>query len=173
MKDEYFKWLTSQICGSRYSSSISYRKLFRYLHDTDFRFVLPMDENRAEDGISLRYHFAVEIGYEHIPESLYGPCSVLEMLIALSMKCEDYMDDTDYGDRTKQWFWNMLKNLGIGCMEDSIFDERLVRNSLERFMNRTYEPDGQGGLFTIKNCPHDLRNVEIWHQLCWYINSIT
>ena len=112
MKDEYFEWLTNLICGNKYSNDISYRKLFEYLHGTDFIFVLPMDQNRAEDGISLRYHFALEIGYEHIPESLYGPCSVLEMLIALATKCEDYMDDTDYGDRTKQWFWNMLKNLG-------------------------------------------------------------
>ena len=172
MKDEYFKWLTNLACGDRYND-ISYNRLFTCLHNTEFKYVLPMDENMAENGISLRYHFALELGYEHIPECLYGPCSVLEMLIALSMKCEDYMDDAAYGDRTRQWFWNMLTNLGIGYMEDSIFNKASVKQSLDRFMNREYDPDGRGGLFRIKDCRYDLREVEIWHQLCWYINSIT
>jgi hypothetical protein len=139
-----------------------------------------MDENRALDGIELRYRFAHYKGIDFYPtikdvESyLDGPCSVLEMMVALAMRCEDtIMDDAKVGDRTKQWFWGMITSLGLGGMRDDLFDKRYVTDILERFLNREYEPNGKGGLFYIRSCDKDLRDVEIWHQLLWYLNSIT
>lgn len=173
MIDKYFEWLSNLACGSRYSSDVSYNKLLVYLHQTEFRYLIPMDENMAEHGVNLRYHFAIEQGLEDVPECLYGPCSVLEMMLALSLKCEEIMDDTSIGDRTRQWFWNMLGSLGVGSMRDDIFDKKYVANAINRFLDRQYEPNGRGGLFTIRDCEYDLRNVEIWYQLCWYLNSIT
>lgn len=82
------------------------------------------------------------------------------------------MDDPDVGDRTGQWFWGMIKNLGLGSMTDARFDEEYVESVIERFLNREYEPDGRGGLFRIRNCTEDLRNVEIWYQMCWYLDTI-
>ena len=82
------------------------------------------------------------------------------------------MDDTRYGDRTTQWFWNMIVNLGLGGMVDALVDIEEVDKIIERFLNREYEPNGRGGLFTIDNCEEDLREVEIWYQLCWYLDSI-
>jgi hypothetical protein len=106
--------------------------------------------------------------------ALDGPCSVLEMMIALAIRCEEtIMDDPDIGDRTRQWFWGMIINLGLGGMTDANFDPDFVDDSVLRFLNRDYEPDGRGGLFTIRNCHRDLRDVEIWYQLCWYLDSIT
>ena len=55
---------------------------------------------------------------------------------------------------------------------DLLFDAEFVDDVIARFLNREYEPDGKGGLFTIKNCNHDLRTVEIWRQLSWYLGSI-
>lgn len=173
MINEYFSWLTDLACGDRYSEGISYSKLLTYLHQTEFKYLLPMDENMAEHGMNLRYYFSVEQDLDDIPECLYGPCSVLEMILALSMKCEELMDDTDIGNRTRQWFWNMLGSIGIGSMRDDIFDYNYVKNKVDRFLNREYEPNGKGGLFTIRNCAEDLRKVEIWYQCCWYLNSIT
>jgi hypothetical protein len=40
------------VVDNRYSKS--YRKLFARLHDTEFTYTIPMDGNRAEDGIDLR-----------------------------------------------------------------------------------------------------------------------
>ena len=66
----------------------------------------------------------------------------------------------------------MINNLGLGDMIDSRFDEFYVEETIDIFLNREYQSNGKGGLFTIKNCDYDLREVEIWYQLCWYLDSI-
>ena len=98
---------------------------------------------------------------------------MLEMMIALSIRCEEtIMDDPRVGNRTGQWFWSMITNLGLGGMVDSQFDKRFTDETINRFLRRRYAPNGTGGLFTIKNCNRDLRTVGIWCQLCWYLDSI-
>lgn len=174
----YFNWLYSAVCGDRRSRPVSFRRLMIKLHDTDFKYFVSRDENKAIDGMDLRYRFAVMSGYDHssdvIVDILSGPCSVLEMMVALAIHCEeDIMDDPSYGDRTGQWFWNMIVNLGLGSMTDYNFDEEYIDEVLERFLNREYAPDGRGGLFTIRGCDADLRTVEIEYQLLWYLNTIT
>lgn len=178
INDEYFEWLYGLVCGQRYSKHISYERLLRRLHGTRFRYLIPRDRSRAEDGIDLRRRFAIARGYEDpddtIMDILSGPCSVLEMMVALAIRCEEcIMDDPDVGDRTGQWFWEMVTNLGLGAMMDSRFDKRFVDNTIARFLAREYEPDGRGNLFRIRHCDKDLRTVEIWYQLCWYLDSIT
>lgn len=176
INNDYFEWLFNLVCGDRYSRDyITYEKLLRYLHDTEFRYSIPKDKNRAGDGIDLRYRFAIRYS-DSQDATLYlkGPCSVLEMMIALAIRCEEnIMDDAQIGDRTGQWFWQMVANLGLGSMDDNRFDIQLVEDVIERFLDREYEPDGKGGLFTVRHCEYDLRDVEIWYQLCWYLDSIT
>ena len=82
------------------------------------------------------------------------------------------MDDPRYGDRTAQWFWGMITNLGLSPMKDRKFDERFVDDVVDRFLDREYRPDGKGGLFHIKDCDGDLRDLEIWRQLLWYLDTI-
>lgn len=173
--DEYFEWLSYVVCGEQYESEVSYRKLLTHLHEVEFTYILPMDENRAGNGINLRYRWALDIDEDtdYILDVLDGPCSVLEMMVALALHCEEnIMDDPMYGNRTGQWFWGMVNNLGLGAMYDKLYDERYVDEVITRFLNREYERDGRGGLFTIKNCKYDLRDVEIWHQLSWYLSTI-
>lgn len=166
IENEYFEWLYDLVCEGRYARSISYRKLLMHLHDTEFVWSIPKDENRADDGIRLRERF-VDGNY------IYGPCSVLEMMVALALRCEEnIMDDPKVGNRTRQWFWEMIVNLGLGAMTDDVYDEREVTGIVERFLDRDYDPDGKGGLFRIRDCDRDLRDVEIWYQLCWYLDSI-
>ena len=173
--NEYFMWLYDLVCSGRYFKTISYDKLFSLLHNTEFVYTIPKDANRAENGIELRYHFACE--HPEIKDAdlyLDGPCSVLEMMVALSVHCEeDFMDDPRVGNRTGQWFWCMITNLGLGTLYDSKFDEDYAIRVINRFLNRDYEPNGKGGLFYIRNCDIDLRDVEIYHQMCLYINSIS
>lgn len=172
VRNDYFEWIYELMCEERYANDISYRRLFTRLYDTEFLYLMPIDKNRAGDGEALRWRFALVRGLDYIPDSLNGSCSVLEMMVALALRCEEtIMDDTRYGNRTGQWFWDMIVSLGLGSMYDSNFDERYVDKAILRFLYREYEPDGKGGLFTIKNCDVDLRELEIWDQLNLYIEA--
>lgn len=174
VQNEYFEWMMDLVCHDRYASDISYRKLFSYLHATEFTYLLPRDANRAAGGLSLRYRFAYYNDEMSDAESyIYGPCSVLEMMIALAICCEEEtMSDPDIGDRTGQWFWGMINNLGLGAQTDNRFDRQYVKDVVRRFLNREYEPNGKGGLFTVRHRNADLRNVEIWCQLNWYLDEL-
>ena len=172
INNEYFEWLFDLVCDQKFSRNISYRKLLTHLHCIEFTYSIPNDENRAEDGIDLRYRFACEQNDRELADYITGPCSVLEMIIALSVRCEEsIMDDPDIGNRTNQWFWSMITNLGLGSMSDDCYDRAAVDAVIERFLNREYEPDGRGGLFTVRNHKEDLREIEIWYQLCYYLDN--
>ena len=173
INDDYFEWLCEVVDSKRFSKHVSYRKLLMHLHNIEFTWFIPYDDNRADDGIMLRRKYALARHDEELSDYISGPCSVLEMMAALAIRCEEsIMDDTLFGNRTGQWFWGMIHNLGLSPMNDSNFDAEFVDDVIARFLNREYEPDGKGGLFTIKNCDHDLRTVEIWRQLSWYLGSI-
>ena len=66
----------------------------------------------------------------------------------------------------------MITSLGLGSMLDERYDRRYVDYIINRFLNREYKPNGEGGLFTIRNTKRDMRTVEIWYQLNEYINTI-
>lgn len=172
--NEYFEWLYHLACGQRFAPDISYRKLLMHLHSVPFRYSIKKDINRAADGLDLRDRFAYDYtDVEGVDMYLDGPCSVLEMMIGLALRCdEEIMDDPILGDRTRQWFWNMIVSLGLGSMVDYNYNKQYTEETIQRFLDRKYEPNGKGGLFTIRNCDSDLRKAEIWHQLCWYLDSI-
>lgn len=173
--NEYFDWMCQLVSDKRYTRNQSYRKLLSKLHNIDFVYAIDMDGNRAADGIDLRYYFGGERGYEdYIITSFLDdrPCSILEMMIALAKRCENIMEDPEIGDRTAQWFWEMISNLGLYDMYDSNFDRRYVEVTIDIFLNRGYERNGKGGLFVIKHPKRDLRTVEIWYQMNWYLDSI-
>lgn len=173
INDEYFEWLCDLIDSKRFAKQVSYRKLLMRLHDIEFTWFIPRDDNRADDGIQLRRRFALVREDLSLQRYLQGPCSVLEMMVALAIRCEEtIMDDVLMGNRTGQWFWGMVHNLGLSPMNDSKFDREFVDDIISRFLNREYEPNGKGGLFTVKHCDSDMRTVEIWCQLSWYLDSI-
>lgn len=175
LNNAYFEWMYQLVCSEQYSRRLSYRKLLYLLHDTEFTYTIPMDGNRAEDGTDLRYRFGYENTYESPMIATYldnRPCSVLEMMIALAIRCEEHiMDDPDIGNRTGQWFWNMIVNLGLGSMNDEKFNKNHAREIIQKFLNREYRQNGNGGLFTVRHCRVDLRSVEIWYQMCWYLDE--
>lgn len=152
-----------------------YDLLLKYLFNTEFYWLMPMDENRALDGIALRDRFARSRGYsyEEVESILNGPCSVLEMMIALSIRMEnDYLFDFDDGDKTGQWFWYMIVNMGLGGCTDDKFDKEYVENVVETFLERAYSKTGQGGLFRTTDQFGDARRREIWVQMCNFVNSL-
>lgn len=176
LNNKYFEWLYRLVCGNEEYTRLSYRKLLSFLHSIEFVYTVDFDENRAQDGIAFRYRFGYEYGYSQniIEDCLdHGPCSVLEMMVALAFKVEEeIMDDVNFGNRTGQWFWGMIVSLGLGYMNDREFNESGAYRILSKFLDRRYDPNGKGGLFTIEDCKYDLREVDIWTQFMWYLNTI-
>lgn len=174
IEKDYFSWICSIVCRKHKN----FQRLMAVLYDTDFVYILPMDANRAADGVDLRYRFGTERSYpKSVIESRLDirECSVLEMMVALAIRCEEHiMSDPDIGNRTEKWFWNMVESLGLGFMTDDGFDERHIKKVLNRFLKREYKRDGEGGLFRLKRSSQktDLRNVEIWYQMMSYLNEI-
>lgn len=175
IQDEYFEWIIRLVTEGKYAGRKSWRKLFRLLHETEFIYILDMDANRADDGIDLRYRFAWE---RHLDarkvDTAFGDrsCSVLEMMAALALRCEEHiMDDPESGNRTGKWFFEMIESLGLEDMDDEHFDKITAADILARFMRREYRADGRGGLFTVDDGIHDMRDTEIWYQMMWYLNE--
>lgn len=176
IEQEYFEWMFHLVCVGRFANKNTFRKLLSFLHNVEFTYSIPKDSNRADDGIELRYRYAYVNGLDvdDVLNNIVGPCSVFEMILALAIRCEEtIMDDPLLGDRTGQWFWKMITNLGLGSMSDARFDRDRVEYVIAKFLNRDYEADGRGGLFRIRNCKYDLRNVEIWTQMLYFLDSIS
>lgn len=176
LNNEYFEWMCRVISTPPYSKRVSYRKLLYFLYNTVFEYTFDMDGNRAEDGIELRYRFGYERDIEDrmIASCLDDrPCSMLEMLVALSIRCEEHiMDNPEIGNRTGQWFWGMIENLGLGHMTDDRFRPKYANDIIQRFLNHEYAPNGEGGLVTVHDTRRDLRKAEIWYQMMWYLNEV-
>lgn len=182
LKERYFNWLCDQVGDCFPHSGYPYKKLLRLLFSINFTFRMSMDRDRYDDGINLRFDFGYSISdadntrirsedAQLIMERLSDdPCSVLEMMVALSIKCEELMADDELGDRIGQWFWGMIVNLGLESMDDENFNEHYCRRVVDRFLRRKYEPNGKGGLFYIDNCYRDLTRSEIWYQMQWYLD---
>lgn len=165
MNEEYFKWLIKKIANT--SIQRRYSTLLRQMFDTAFVYTIPLDENRMMDGMELRVMY-----HEDTKNSFYSnkPCSILEMMIALARRAEIHiMDNPEYGDRTDIWFWTMIESLGLSDQTNNHYNHIYVTDVLRRFLERKYAASGKGGLFTIPDCKVDLRNVEIWWQMNWYM----
>ena len=180
VEKRYFDWLYEVVCGKWEPRNLSFRRLLTFLYDTPFRPDNEMDCNRAIDGENLRWRFAAEchdipgdIPENNVSVVFHGkPCSMLEMMVALVLRCEEtIMEDADAGNRTGQWFWNMVVSLGLAAMDDSRFHQSRAEFVVERFHRRDYQPNGAGGLFTMQNPKEDMRTLDIWYQMMAYLNE--
>ena len=165
----YFDWLVSFVAPD-FVASDSYQNVLYALYKKDFRWFVHNDDNRAEDGLDLRLRFEDDTSETC---DKVGPCSVLEMMIALAIRCEnELMYDPEEGDRTDQWFWTMMDNLKLNYLTDDVFNLRDFDQIVDRFLDRTYEPDGYGGPFYIHNFRGDMRKIELWYQLNFYLEEM-
>ena len=152
MNEKYFEWLCQQVKADK-----KYNLLMRKLYSKEYYWTLKMDENRSEDGKNLRKKFG---------EDFPGPCSVLELLVSLSLRWYTEMISYDGSEEGyERYFWKLIKNLGLNKYTDKKFDVERVDYILETFLDRTYEFNGKGGLFPLKKCSEDQRKVELWYQL--------
>ena len=178
LNNEYFEWMYHLVCNDnkQKKNTISYRKLLYFLHSFTFVPKMEMDDNRRADGVYFRYRFGYENGYPDAYISEYldtdDDCSVLEMMVALSYKVEEEIaSNYMMGDRTSQWFWMMVISLGLNGMEDHNFNRDYCAMVLNNFVNRKYNYNGKGSLFTLEHPHRDMRETDIWCQCMWYLDE--
>ena len=180
MKNRYFDFLCS-IVGRMYE----YSKLLGELHGMEFYSLIPNDDNRCEDGKQLREKFNDEEGQQALSQSDLGECTVLEMLIGLSFRLEFETMSSRWEKTPSEWFWILIDNLGLMSWEwtedNGGIDVRIPRRDMERertdyiqnkvgiFLDRSYDTNGHGGLFPLRNPQKDQRRIEIWYQMSAYI----
>lgn len=155
MEHPYFEWLLAMPGFDK-----RYRKIMDILFTERFRWLIDIDEDRAEDGKDLRYEFANEFGYGSMFDYLDTPCNCAEVIIALARRHERQWDNPKYGDRTWVWVQSMLDSLGLhpGISYDSTLE------IIDRWLDRRFNRDGSGSLFTIPNSVMDMRKIDIWRQ---------
>lgn len=164
----YLEWLIDLVSEDDYHR-YSYQKLFSLMLDKEFDWFIKNDGNRAIDGEELRDLYFKETGLDSCKD---GPCSVMEMFVALAIRCEmDIMYDPSEGDRTSMWFWIMMENLELDDLDDNTFSYEIAEDILDTFLSRRYCKDGYRGPFYVSNSKVDLRKVELWYQLNYYLQE--
>lgn len=167
LEGRYLSWLHSKVVLEYMpSSDRSFYELLRILHGIEFTWYVIGDDNRMAYGLEIRKMFVRESRSCVDDQWLSEPCSVLEMLIALSDLAEF---DTDTPRHI--WFWKFMENLGLSDMNDASNPDAYsdVEPIVQCFVDRGYSPNGQGGLFPLRDPNDDQRNVELYYQFCAYL----
>jgi hypothetical protein len=164
IENEYFNWLCAKVLER---NARMYHEVLKILFRTEFVWLVPFDQNRAEDGIELRQDFQNETGTRQDPLWENQPCSVFEVFLAFAYRASF---QTDIPART--WFWMFMENLHLDQFRQvSDADRPIIEDILNTFIWRTYDSHGYGGLFPMAHTEHDQRKREIWWQFCEYVED--
>ena len=153
------------------AAHMCYFLLAIHLHTKEFIPIIENDDNRAKDGIELRKRYALYCSaYSDYSCLMTKPCSFLEMFVALAMNIDSDIMCSPYDDfdRSQNWFWVMMDNLGFEQFNDANWDAKAleyVTNKLDDLNKRHIGADGSGGIFPLKNPQKDQRITEIWYQM--------
>lgn len=156
---DYQQWLCNR------AVPLNYSELATKLANTDYIWIFDLDQNRAEGGLVLRSEYAIETGV-YQSDVADGPCSCLEMMIAYS---RNLVQQSGYGN--EQTFFNdFLFNTGLAAFDDAHWDDREASAVIDIWLNREYQPNGQGNLL-VTGLGIDLRTMDTWSQLATYVNE--
>ena len=148
------------------------------------------DIDREKDGLELRKGWPCEthnldnIIWDEYPvyDLDYGlytiPCTIFEMIIGISKRMSEQLMDEDGEDKTAQYFWEIIGNLGLDCWDDDNFGwetglaPKNIGKICEILCKRQYNPDGTGGgMFPMPGVLGiNQKKMEIWYQMQEYIN---
>lgn len=150
---DYYLWLDSLVNDGNHN------ELIRFLYEQPYVWQFTLDENRAAGGINLRRKFAFDNNID-IRDVGHGGCTILEMLIALSERMTEILSDDIF-----TWFWCLLRNLHLDVYDDCHFDANKVSDILYVWLEREYDPHGNGSLFPLTGYLGDCRTLDTWGQM--------
>lgn len=169
VKTQYLDFLLNIIQGDRDYCTL----LLKHLHRIEFYSIVPNDDNRGEDGKKLRTIFERETGHKALSLCLNGPCSILEMLIGLAFRISNELEGGKNERSVEDCFWMMVDNLNLTWVDNFAYFQDggndAIGENIEKFLDRKYDRNGNGGLFPLKKSKKDQRTVEIWYQMAEYL----
>lgn len=153
--------------------------LFPYLvlHSIAFRSEIYDDRNRILDAAYMRdeyiFEFSKDISEDDKDILLSWDISVFEVLLKLAIRIEDdIFTSSSNEDRTKEWFFMMLKNMDIDDILHTTYSEQreeFIKNQVDIFLDRSYESHGHNGnIFVFSKIAYpnlDVRKMELWDQM--------
>lgn len=170
--ENYGSWLLTEMGFKKRG----YSSMIKQLHYTEFVWSIPLDENRAGDGMKYRAEYIKTFGGNLTDDQVKllseQPCSVLEMLVGLAIRCDaEYIGDPK-SPRPDLLFWEMCCNLGLDEFKNRGFSHKKCEKQLlilHNWMGKNHKYNGEGTIFPVKNPANDHRKLEIWRQMMEYI----
>lgn len=172
----YLEWLESFTIDETMDDARrpSYKMLLRKLWDIPFKPSIGNDDDRAAEGLELRARYnsilAKKSGEGEFVtpnvDAIFGECRVLEMLIALSMRMYDLMQDMDIYNSVSRWFWNIMECVSFDYLDDDTWRTKVrCGDFVERIVCGIMDGHGHrgrpGGWFWINGW----QSMEIWYQM--------
>ena len=121
--ESYFRWLNKK-------SGLEEWNLGQILYETDFRWNVDDDKNRAEDGLKWRDRYAEDVGgklgkvqQNYIRRSIHGKASCYEVILSLADEINAMVNEEEES-RTPEFFKILIGNLGLVGYDDEDFDYR-------------------------------------------------
>lgn len=178
---KWVEWLLSNVdYVNRYAYGLHIHKVVSALADISFEPMIQEDVGEVQNVLTMRGYWLEDQGRFDDSAQVYGyfgDVTVLEILICLAMRMEEIMLDDSYGDRTGQWFFTMLHNLGL--LDEQFRDENLKGEKTPDILRMVYE-QVRGFLTrdTVGKYPFNLPNREeerrmsLWMQANAYLNYL-
>lgn len=163
--DPYFEWLVELVKGEYY------HELLWALFDIPFHSNNDLDDVRVDHAIELREEYD-----KRYVGRIVEDITVLEVMVSMAVRCEKaVMSDPSKGDRTVDWFYMMIDNLGFSRMTDDKFGSVelvIVDTVIEDWLNRKFKKNGLGSPFPLANPGRrDCRKADLWQAMMWYMSE--
>lgn len=166
-KQNYFMNLLKHGGLDRNGIARRYIELWELLYGVPFRVVLERDRNRIGDVYEMRKH----IGYLSSCNEPDMAVTVLEVLVAFARRIDMEYIGSPGDPHPERIILEMVQNLGIDRYVKQGYNRSFVMEKLDRWMDRTYNICGIGGLFPVKRDQRDQRKLELWDQMMSYIHE--
>jgi len=176
LEEAYFDWLKSDAFSNRVNRR-EYEGVLRVMHDIPFYWTIWSDSNRAGDALSFRQ--SDFLGFQGDLEGLdqvwlgnwaTAAPSTLEVLLGMARRWNAYFQGS-----MPYYFGHFFRNLELDRYSGRVLtgaSQEAVRQRLDNWMSRQFQPNGQGSPFPITNLRAldivDMRKLEIWSQMNAY-----
>lgn len=112
-----------------------YRSLIKKLFSIEYKYNT-INKDRHDDVIEYRKNYLIDNKINQTDILDKYKVNVLEVLIVLSIRTEDdTMHDIKYGDRSCQWFWAIISDIGLIKFDDNNYNESEVEKIVFNWMS--------------------------------------